>query len=547
MVVNSGKQNAGKYWKVVEKGGTLNHGKTWKSNMQSINVARVSTDEQVEAGNSLEAQDHRIQGYTDRKQFNTIRKFSFGESAYKEKRDEFDKLLEFIDQQKEKVAVCFDKVDRLSRNVFDKRVATLYEKALAGQIELHFVSDGQIIHSQISAAEKFQFSMTLGLAKYYSDAISDNVARAFEKKRRAGEITGMSRLGYLNTSDESGKRTVIVDPDRAHLVKKIFEMYATGNHSMKTILEQVTKDGLRSRQGLKLSKSTIENILGEPFYYGVMRSKKYNADYPHKYPRLITKELFDRCKQLRAKKRKEPFKAQSQEFVFKGLLRCKNCGCAITPELKKKRFIYYSCTNAKGNCKRVYTPESLLLQPIHDILDRFSGITQETQDLLVAELRKHSESEIDFHHAQVNRLQSEQVTLTKRKDNLLNVFLDGSITKDIYDKKLQEIMDGLQNVNAELEAHMKADYDYQTTVATVLNVARGAKAIFESSEISEKRAFVNFLVQNPKLEGKTITFELKNPFNLVLNLADEQKKTVNVSADRLSWLRGWGSNPRPRD
>ena len=54
----------------------------------------------------------------------------------------------------------------------------LYEKALKDEVELHFVSDGQIINSQLSAVEKFNFSISLGLAKYYSDAISDNVKRA---------------------------------------------------------------------------------------------------------------------------------------------------------------------------------------------------------------------------------------------------------------------------------------------------------------------------------------------------------------------------------
>ena len=73
------------------------------------------------------------------------------------------------------MAVCFDKVDRLSRNIFDKRISMLYEKALKDEIELHFVSDGQVITSHLSATEKFAFSMSLGLAKYYSDAISDNV------------------------------------------------------------------------------------------------------------------------------------------------------------------------------------------------------------------------------------------------------------------------------------------------------------------------------------------------------------------------------------
>src|SRR3990167_8743035 len=97
--------------------------------MKAINVSRVSTEEQKEAGNSLPAQIERIRGYCNKKSFDVVKSFSFDESAYKEKRDEFDKLLEFVEgvMKKEKIAVCFDKVDRLSRSVFDKRVARLYE------------------------------------------------------------------------------------------------------------------------------------------------------------------------------------------------------------------------------------------------------------------------------------------------------------------------------------------------------------------------------------------------------------------------------------
>lgn len=167
--------------------------------MQAIEATRVSTTEQKEkAGNSLPAQSDRIQNYCKRKGFDIIKAFSFDESAYKEKRDEFDKLLEYVEEisKKEKVAVCFDKVGRLSRSVFDKQVGKLYEMAVEDLIELHFVSDGQIINNQMSAVEKFQFGISLGLAKYYSDAISDNTKRTFEKKRKNGEWTGAVRLGF---------------------------------------------------------------------------------------------------------------------------------------------------------------------------------------------------------------------------------------------------------------------------------------------------------------------------------------------------------------
>src|SRR3990167_773446 len=165
--------------------------------MKAIIIARVSTEEQKEAGNSLPAQLVRLENYCQSKDLEIIKKFSFDESAYKDQRTDFDTILDFVLEQKEKVAVCFDKVDRLSRNIFDKRVSMLYEKALIDGVELHFVSDGQIINSQLSAVEKFNFSISLGLAKYYSDAISDNVKRAFEGKRARGELTGKPPYGYV--------------------------------------------------------------------------------------------------------------------------------------------------------------------------------------------------------------------------------------------------------------------------------------------------------------------------------------------------------------
>jgi len=497
--------------------------------MKAINVSRVSTEEQKEAGNSLPAQVERINHYCKKKErnFDVIKSFSFDESAYKDKRDEFDKLLEYVKEvsKKEKVAVCFDKVDRLSRSVFDKRVGELYEMAIADQIELHFVSDGQVINNQMSAVEKFQFGMSLGLAKYYSDAIGDNVKRAFEQKRRNGEWTGGVRIGYKNVPLDAEKRLrkdIILDPDKAHLVQMIFELYATGNYSMEAIRIKVTEMGLRTSKGNALSKSGVENILKDSFFCGIAVSKKYNMTWVHNYPRITTRELFDKCKELRAKRNKARTKSLSKDFIFKGLLKCQNCGCSMSAEIKKGRFVYYSCTNAKRICKRVYVPEKTLLEPVYELLGRFESITDEVQNELVSELRKNTESEVVFHKAQIDRISSDYER-TKAKDNrLLEMYLEGdaSITKDTYDKKHQEYADTLQVLEIELGEHRKADYGYQTTVATVVSVARRAKQIFESSEPSEKRALLNYLLQNPTVNEKKLYFSIASPFNLVLELAD---------------------------
>jgi DNA invertase Pin-like site-specific DNA recombinase len=490
--------------------------------MKAIILARVSTEEQKDAGNSLPAQIERIKAYCARKNLDVSedRIFSFDESAYKQKRDEFDGILEYLKQHKEKVAACFDKVDRLSRNVFDKRVSMLYEKAVADEIEIHFVSDGQIINNSMSAVQKFQFGMSLGLAKYYSDAISDNVKRAFEQKRRNGEWTGPVRIGYKNVSLDVKKRLrkdIVLDDENAHLIKALFDLWATGNYSNHAIWLKITEMGLKNKAGKRMARSNIVYILKDSFYCGIARSKY--GSYEHHYPRIITRELFDKCQQVFENRGRKPSKIVSKaDYIFQGLLICKDCGCLYTPE-RHKGNNYYSCTDAKHVCKRVYVNEKVLLKPIYDVLNDFETIPQDVQDRLTKELRKAHDSEAEYHNGQVIRIRAEYDRWQKRSDALINLLADQSITKDEYDRKQQEAKDKQHLLNIELEEHTKADSNYKVHVATVFNLARSMKEIFESSENIEKRAFLNFLLQNPTVSAKKIEFTLRKPFNLILELA----------------------------
>ena len=67
--------------------------------MKAILIARVSTEEQKEAGNSLPAQVERLERYCKNKNLQIIKKFSFDESAYSSNRGEFDQIIDFILKQ----------------------------------------------------------------------------------------------------------------------------------------------------------------------------------------------------------------------------------------------------------------------------------------------------------------------------------------------------------------------------------------------------------------------------------------------------------------
>ena len=479
--------------------------------MKAIILARVSTEEQREAGNSLPAQERRCKEYAQRKGFNIVRTISFDESAYKDKREQFDQVLDFVLSQKEPIAVCMDKIDRLSRNVFDKRVAKLYELAIAGSIELHFVSDNLVIHKDISAIEKFNFSMSLGLAKYYSDAISDNTKRALEQKRRNGEWTGRPKMGY-RTISENGKNHQGIDPMQSQYVKRMFELYSEGNQSVKTLRDLLYKEGFRSREGKQVSTSQIHNMLRDKFYIGVMTVK--GKEYPHIYPKIVPQSLFDKVQDILYGRNKKPTKYASKPFVFRGMITCEKCGGSISGELKKGKYIYYSCSNFKGICDRKGIREEILLKPVYDTLASIK-LSQDKIDFIVESLKNTHKDKQEYHNSIIKSIQKEYDEIQSKKDRLVDMFINLSITQDVYDKKMSEFETKHQELGIQLEEHTQADHEYHITVSRVLDLAKRASQIFESSEVNEKRQILGILLSNCRISEGKLLWELKSPFDVI--------------------------------
>jgi hypothetical protein len=107
---------------------------------------------------------------------------------------------------------------------------------------------------------------------------------------RRGEWPGYAPLGYLN---DLRTHTIVKDPERLRLVKKLFEFYVTGNYSLKDLRRLITSIGLLSRNNKVLSVSVIQHTLSNPFYYGVF---KYNEEmYQGKYEPMISKKFLDKC------------------------------------------------------------------------------------------------------------------------------------------------------------------------------------------------------------------------------------------------------------
>lgn len=481
--------------------------------MDALILSRCSTAEQREA---LPAQLVKTQKYCLEKHLKIMEEISFDESAWKEKREKFAEVMEKLKSSKELTALVCDKVDRLIRN-FSRDLATLEELRKQGRIELHFPSDNIVLHKDSPACDLFRFTMGVSLAKYYSDAISDNVKRVSEYKIKNGEFPSKAPFGYKNIEKENETRDIVIDPVRAPIVRKIFTTYATGNSSIRKIIEEINELGIMTNttEPRPLSNGTVDHILNNTFYFGLM---KVNGQLkPHRYPPIISKHLYDKVQAVRAGYHKKPFSYGAKPFIFRGLIKCADCGCTITAETSKSH-IYYHCTNYKRmHDKRTYVKEEELLKSVSGILKNLQ-LSDEQISKLVDGLKNINESHKCFNKEAVSSLRQEYDKYEDRLNRATDLLLDGKLDNDIYNKKLKEIKDKQQDILNKMQLNDDIDEEAHITLNTVLSLAKRAYDIFKSSEVDEKRNILNFLLQNCELKEKKLLYKLKAPFDTVLKV-----------------------------
>jgi hypothetical protein len=402
-------------------------------------------------------------------------------------------------------------VDRLQRSF--KESVELDDLRKDGKLEIHFIRENLVISKDSNSSEIQRWDLAVFVAKSYVLQISDNVKRTFDQKIKQGEIIGVAPIGYLNSVDDNGNKTVIPDPDRSYHIQEVFELYSTGNHSMEAVAKIMRDKGLNTVRGATIGRRQVELILKNTFYYGWQIHK--GKLYPHKYQPIIIQDLFDKCKEVFRGYDGKTKNHSDKPYIFQGLIKCSNCGCAITPEFKKNKYVYYHCTNHKGTCKKVYLNQNELLKPVMEVLRNIS-LSQEMIDDITEDLSNYEKSKNNFHEEQLKRLRTNYDNTDRKLSMMYEDRLDGRLTADEYDKKLEEFRGEQNKLLGEMKQYEQANTSYYITANQVLSLAQRAAEIFESSEVYEKRQLLEFVFQNFQLKGKNLLYKLKTPFDTVL-------------------------------
>jgi site-specific DNA recombinase len=278
--------------------------------------------------------------------------------------------------------------DRLSRNAGDLgSVVDLMDEKKLVQIRTY----GQTFTNNPS--EKFLLMILCSQAKLENDNKSINVKRGLKTRVEMGLWPSVAPTGYLNSKNVGEKGVIYIDPQRAPIIKKMFEKVAYEKWSGKKIYNWLKFElNFKTSTGNKnLTPSNIYMILQNHIYYGVFEYPKNSGNwYTGKHEPIITKELFDQVQQQTSR---SFIRSESKEFAFTKLMFCGLCGSGITADEKFKklkngdmnRHVYYGCTHTKDrNCKAGYINEEDLVKQFENLMDTISldeiGIKEKIKD-----------------------------------------------------------------------------------------------------------------------------------------------------------------------
>ncbi|MBI2020880.1 recombinase family protein [Candidatus Giovannonibacteria bacterium] len=342
---------------------------------------------------------------------------------------------------------------------------------------------------------KFMLSIAFSQSKYYIDNLSENIKRGHRQKLKNGLWPQMAPLGYLNDKTKN----IVIDSAKAPLVKKTFEAYATGNHTLAQLRKIINDLGLKGRRDGELSISNFQYLLKNPFYYGLIR---YSGEfYEGKHEPIITKKLFDEVQEVMARKSK-PKTKELKPYAYRGFFRCGECGCFITTETQKGHN-YLRCTKRKNPCSQRYVREDAITSSIQTELQKVS-LSDDWADWMVGELEKEKTKTTQSSKLFAQNVKSEIAGVDEKLDKLMTAYLENALSLAEYQTAKNKLVNQKQSLKDKLMAfEQKANNRFERATRFILQ-SKKAKILAKDENLQSlrdcfKKVGSNFLIQNRAL------------------------------------------------
>ena len=490
--------------------------------------ARKSTDTEERQVRSIDDQIAELEELAKKENIEIVKTFIEKQTAKEPGRPIFNEMLSRIEKNEAEGILAWHP-DRLARNSVD-----------GGKI-IWLVDTGKISELKFpcfwfenTPQGKFMLQIAFGQSKYYVDNLSENIKRGIRQKLKNGLWPSQAPLGYLN---DKNAKLIIVDKNKAQLIKKSFELYSTGKFPLRRLCETINNLKLIGRKNKMLSVSNYQYFLKNPFYCGLIR---YNGElYEGKHKPIIAKKLFDKVQEVMNSKGK-PNKKKLKYFVFRGFIRCGECGCLITAETQKGHN-YYHCTKRKIKCFQKYVREEELAKQINGYIQKVS-LPDDWAKNIISEIDKEKSETSQSSSFFAQNIKEKMKIIDEKLERLMSGYLENAILLEEYQQNKNKLVGEKQVLKDKLNGFEQKRNNWFEPAISFVKSAKCAGILAKSNNFEEKRDFFKKLGSNFKILNQKIVFDLENPFKILVDAEPRLWRGEAKNSSCITWRRREDSN-----
>ena len=477
--------------------------------MKYIAYTRKSTDESDRQILSIESQTDELKEFAARQNLEILEFVTEAKTAKSPGREKFNQVLKRIEKGEAQGIISWHP-DRLARNsVDDGKIIYLLDTGKL--LDLKFPS----FWFENSPQGKFVLNIAFGQSKYYVDNLSENVKRGLRTLLKKGVLPTKSLKGYIYNERLTRHD---IDPVKRKVIKKAFEMYATGEKNQTDVGLFLMNHGFASRSGGMPNVSTIYKLLSNKFYIGIF---KFNGElYQGTHETFISKSLFAKVqKQLELRMRK---KFKKRNFPFIGLVKCGECGASVTGEYHTKfyrttrglvEYYMYRCTKKLKPCTQKYIAQDELEKQMRKAVSDVA-IPQAWIPTWLKLFARDEVSEKQNQEQNMVKLEEEAKVIDQKLNLLLDSYLENIVDAETYKNKKNELFERKLKIQEEIGQTREVGSSWLEPFSEFLNVAKDCgKIVSAKNNCEELVHFARNVGSNFFLENRQLSVTYKKGFD----------------------------------
>ena len=424
------------------------------------------------------------------------------------KRENFHRMIDDAKAGKFDLIITKE-ISRFARNTLDSIQYT--RDLLNAGVAVFFQNDNI---KTIDEDSELRLSIMSSIAQDELRKLSSRVKFGHQQAIKDGVVLGNSRIfGYIK---DEGR--LVIDESEAPMVRQLFEMYASGEYSLKQIEKIFWDQGYRNYRGNRIAHTTMSNMISNPKYKGYyvgnkvkvidMFTKKQKFLPPEEWvmfkdetgeivPAIVSEELWEKANVV-LRRRSEDVKNRqgicNTDNLLTGKLYCTCCG---TPYYRKESKSRKGVINSKWICSGkikngAHTCDSIPLyeselKPI--LLEVFQDTKVDTEALIESYTAMHAEITGNTVIQREIENQKRIIELEQqKKSKLLGYNVSGRISDRDFIAMTDQCNADIKKAEAalhELQDQMQSNEEFQKHMNKLRAVMREAQKCVESGFVTK--------------------------------------------------------------